>query len=80
MLPITDDVFTEPEDVSPDTLANLGPLRRLAGIWQSDKGVDVSPKADGPERSARRRSSRKRFAPTITASTSLSTTTAAGPI
>ena len=26
-----DDIFTEPEDVDPDTLANLGPLRRLAG-------------------------------------------------
>ena len=47
---IPDDIFTEPEDVSPDTLANLGPLRRLAGVWVSDKGVDVSPKADGPER------------------------------
>ena len=45
-----DDIFTEPEDISPDTLANLGPLRRLAGVWQSDQGVDVSPKADGPER------------------------------
>jgi hypothetical protein len=46
---IPDDIFTEP-DVSPDTLANLGPLRRLAGVWQSDQGVDVNPKADGPER------------------------------
>ena len=46
---IPDDVFTEP-DFSPDTLANLGPLRRLAGVWQSDEGVDVSPKAEGPER------------------------------
>jgi hypothetical protein len=51
MSTIPDDVFTEPEDVSPDTLANLGPLRRLAGVWQSDhEGVDVSPKAEGPER------------------------------
>ncbi len=51
MTTIPDDVFTEPEDVSPDTLANLGPLRRLAGVWQSDhEGVDVSPKAEGPER------------------------------
>ena len=49
---IPDDIFTEPEDVSPDTLANLGPLRRLAGVWQSDQGVDVSPKAEGPERRA----------------------------
>jgi hypothetical protein len=45
-----DDIFTEPEDVDPDTLANLGPLRRLAGIWEGQKGVDLNPKADGPER------------------------------
>jgi len=45
-----EDIFTEPDDVSPDTLANLGPLRRLAGEWQSDQGVDINPKADGPER------------------------------
>src|SRR5579871_3080122 len=44
------DIFTEPDDVSPDTLANLGPLRHLAGEWQSDQGVDIAPKADGPER------------------------------
>lgn len=31
MLPLPADIFTEPEDVSPDSLANLGPLRRLAG-------------------------------------------------
>ena len=47
---IPDDIFTEPEDYSPDTLANLGPLRRLAGTWQSDLGVDINPKAEGPER------------------------------
>ena len=50
MTTIPDDIFTEPEDVSPDTLANLGPLRRLAGEWQSDQGVDINPKAEGPER------------------------------
>ena len=50
MNPFPDDIFTEPTDVDPDTLANLGPLRRLAGIWQSAKGVDLNPKADGPER------------------------------
>ena len=44
-----DDIFTEPENVDPDTLANLGPLRRLAGAWQGRKGVDLNPKADGPE-------------------------------
>jgi len=45
-----DDIFSEPEDVDPDTLANLGPLTRLAGIWEGQKGVDLNPKADGPER------------------------------
>jgi hypothetical protein len=45
-----DDIFTEPAEVDPDTLANLGPLRRLAGTWQSMAGADVNPKADGPER------------------------------
>ncbi|HTR86456.1 MAG TPA: heme-binding beta-barrel domain-containing protein [Reyranella sp.] len=45
-----EDIFTEPANVDPDTLANLGPLRRLAGIWESAKGVDVNPKADGPQR------------------------------
>jgi len=44
-----DDIFTEPEDVDPDTLANLGPLRRLAGVWQGRKGIDLNPKAAGPE-------------------------------
>jgi hypothetical protein len=47
---IPDDIFTEPEDVDPHTLANLGPLRRLAGIWEGRRGVDLNPKADGPER------------------------------
>jgi hypothetical protein len=50
MDPFPDDIFTEPTDVSPDTLANLGPLRRLAGTWEGRKGVDLNPKADGPER------------------------------
>nr|MEA2797670.1 hypothetical protein [Phenylobacterium sp.] len=50
MNPFPDDIFTEPEDVDPDTLANLGPLRPLAGIWEGMKGVDLNPKADGPER------------------------------
>jgi len=50
MTAFQDDIFTEPEDVDPDTLANLGPLRPLAGVWQGRKGVDVNPKADGPER------------------------------
>ncbi len=45
-----DDIFTEPEDIDPDTLANLGPLTRLAGVWEGRRGVDLNPKADGPER------------------------------
>jgi hypothetical protein len=45
----SDDIFTEPE-VDPDTLANLGPLRGLAGVWEGRKGVDLNPKAEGPER------------------------------
>ena len=46
---LPDDIFTEPEDVDPETLSNLGPLARLAGIWEGQRGVDVNPKADGPE-------------------------------
>jgi len=47
---LPDDIFTEPEDVDLQTLRNLGPLRRLAGTWEGVRGVDVNPKADGPER------------------------------
>jgi hypothetical protein len=43
------DIYTEQEP-SPDTLANLGPLKRLAGIWESAKGIDINPKAEGPQR------------------------------
>ncbi|MBX3244890.1 MAG: FABP family protein [Acidobacteria bacterium] len=43
------DIFTEPEDVDPDTLKNLGPLRPMAGSWKGAAGHDVNPKADGPE-------------------------------
>ena len=50
MTPFPDDIFTEPEDVDPDTLANLGPLRRMAGVWEGRKGVDVNPKSEGPQR------------------------------
>ena len=50
MNPFPEDIFTEPNDVSPDTLANLGPLCRLAGVWEGRKGVDLNPKVAGPER------------------------------
>jgi hypothetical protein len=48
---LPEDIFTEPDDIAPDTLAHLGPLRRFAGIWEGH-GVDVNPKADGPETKA----------------------------
>src|SRR3954465_11634001 len=50
MTTFAEEIFTDPADVDPDTLANLGPLRRLAGEWRSAAGVDLNPKADGPER------------------------------
>jgi hypothetical protein len=42
------DIYTEPEPDT-DTLANLGPLTSMAGIWTSAAGLDVNPKPDGPE-------------------------------
>ena len=42
------DIYTEPEG-DPDTLANLGPLRPLAGIWAGSVGSDVHPSASGPK-------------------------------
>jgi hypothetical protein len=49
MSPFPDDIYTE-QTADPDTLANLGPLRRLAGVWESSAGVDINPKAAGAER------------------------------
>ena len=42
------DIYTEPEP-DPETLAHLGPLTAMAGIWTSADGMDVNPKAEGPE-------------------------------
>ncbi len=42
------DIYTEPEG-SPDTLANLGPLAPMAGVWEGLKGSDQHPVADGLE-------------------------------
>jgi hypothetical protein len=47
-----DDVYTEPSDIDVNTLANLGPLRPMAGIWEGQRGLDVKPKADGPRKQA----------------------------
>jgi hypothetical protein len=46
-----EDIYTEP---SPDlhTLANLGPLTGMAGIWEGKRGLDVKPKADGARKQA----------------------------
>ena len=43
------DIYTEPEPDA-NTLANLGPLTRMAGIWTSAQGMDINPKPAGPER------------------------------
>ena len=50
-LSITDygtDIYTEP-DPSPDTLAHLGPLRPLAGVWTGAGGSDDHPVVTGNE-------------------------------
>lgn len=47
MTDIPDDIFTEPDDIDMDTLANLGPLTGMAGIWEGLRGTDVSPDASG---------------------------------
>lgn len=44
------DIFTEPEDIDPFTLRNLGPLAPLAGTWEG-RGVDRHPVAEGVEES-----------------------------
>ena len=49
--PFPKDIYTEPEfDV--DTLSNLGPLTKMAGIWTGTRGLDVKPKAAGPKKQA----------------------------
>jgi len=42
------DIYTEP-DGDPDTLANLGPLAPLAGIWEGTGGADEHPVVEGTE-------------------------------
>ena len=46
------DIYTEPHPIHVNTLANLGPLRAMAGVWQGQRGLDVKPKADGPKKQA----------------------------
>jgi hypothetical protein len=47
--PYGNDLYTEP-DGDPDTLANLGPLAAMAGIWEGTSGADAHPAVDGTER------------------------------
>jgi len=42
------DIYTEPVG-DPDTLANLGPLRPMAGIWEGARGSDQHPVVEGTE-------------------------------
>ena len=44
------DIFTENDGIDVDTLANLGPLTGLAGVWEGVKGLDVNPYIDAPRR------------------------------
>jgi hypothetical protein len=48
----SNDIFTEPSPIDVDTLANLGPLRAMAGVWEGQRGLDIKPKADGPRKQA----------------------------
>jgi len=44
------DIYTEPQGYSINTLENLGPLTRMAGIWEGQRGLDIKPKVDGPKK------------------------------
>jgi hypothetical protein len=49
MGPYGPDIYTEAEGDA-DTLANLGPLTPLAGVWEGVKGADEHPVAEGTGR------------------------------
>lgn len=46
------DIFKEPAEVDFDTLANLGPLARMAGIWEGARGLDVHLGEEGSKKDA----------------------------
>ena len=48
----TQDIYTEPFPIDVNTLANLGPLAPMAGVWQGTRGLDVKPKAEGAKKQA----------------------------
>jgi len=45
-----EDIYTEPSDVDVHTLKNLGPLTRLAGVWQGQRSLDVNRRRRDPRR------------------------------
>lgn len=45
-----EDIYTEPASVDVNTLANLGPLTGMAGVWEGIRGLDVNPKPEGPRK------------------------------
>ena len=52
MAKFPEDIYTEPADVDVDTLRNLGPLTPMAGIWESQRGIDINPKPEGARKQA----------------------------
>ena len=44
------DIYTEPNPIDFNTLAHLGPLAPMAGVWCGERGLDVKPKAEGPKK------------------------------
>ncbi len=46
------DIFTEPQGYSVNTLEQLGPLTGMAGVWEGVRGLDIKPKAEGPKKQA----------------------------
>lgn len=44
----SEDIFHDPAGIGTDTLAKLGPLAPMAGVWEGIRGVDIAPKAPGP--------------------------------
>lgn len=46
--PYSNDIYADPANLGTDTLALLGPLAPMAGVWEGEGGVDVAPKRAGP--------------------------------
>ena len=53
--PFPKDIYTEPAVQDVNTLANLGPLRAMAGVWRGVRGLDAARRDDRPDRSGDRR-------------------------